>query len=107
VVGDSPDTTVYVYKRRGFTFALEQKITGKEATTGSEFGTAVAIADDVILVGAPGENPISDGNGVDSEGAVYAFRHEAGPDSRWVETQHFSPANPPALRYAYFGAPWP
>lgn len=103
VVGDSPDTTAYVYKRRGFTFALEQKITGKEATTDSEFGTAVAIAEDVILVGAPGENPISDGNGVDSEGAVYAFRHEAGPDSRWVETQHFSPANPPALRYAYFG----
>jgi FG-GAP repeat len=103
VVGDSPDTTAYVYKRRGFTFALEQKITGKEATTASEFGTAVAIADDVILVGAPGENPISDGNGVDSEGAVYAFRHEAGPDSRWVETQHFSPTNPPALRYAYFG----
>lgn len=100
VVGDAPDTTVYVYKRRGFTFVLDQKITGKEATPGTGFGTAVAIADNVILVGAPGENTTSDGNGVETEGAVYAFRHEAGPDSRWVETQHFSPASP---RYAYFG----
>ena len=100
VVGDPPDVSAYVYNRRGFTFRLDQKITGAEATTGSGFGTAVAISKDVILVGAPDEDLISDSFGAVSEGAVYAFRHKSGPGSPWVETQHI---NPGGSRYAYFG----
>jgi hypothetical protein len=103
VVGDPPDVTAYVYKRRGLTFTLDQKLTGAEATTGSEFGTAVAISKDVILIGAPGENAISNNFEVVSEGAVYAFRHKSGPESPWVETQHFNPAATGYSPYAYFG----
>jgi hypothetical protein len=103
VVGDPPTTTAYVYKRRGFKFELEQKITGAEATTNGEFGTAVAISKDVILVGAPQEDEVDDSFGVISEGGVYAFRHESGPNSPWVETQHFSPASLGITRYAWFG----
>jgi hypothetical protein len=101
VIGDPPDVSAYVYTRRGLTFKLDQKITGAEATTDSGFGTAVAISKDVILVGAPDENPVSDSFGVVTQGAVYAFRHESGPGSPWVETQHFSPLA--GDRYAYFG----
>ncbi|MDB6013915.1 MAG: hypothetical protein JWL65_6165 [Gammaproteobacteria bacterium] len=103
VVGDPPDTTAYVYRRRGFTFTLEQKLTGAEATTASEFGSAVAISKDVILIGAPGENAIYNNFEVVSEGAAYAFRHESGPDSPWVETQHFTPATLGYVSYASFG----
>jgi len=103
VVGDPPDVTAYIYKRRGVTFRLEQTITGAEATTDSAFGTTVAIAKGVILVGAPTEDAVFDSFGVYSQGAVYAFRHKSGPGSPWVETQHFSPAQVGASQYAYFG----
>ena len=101
VVGDPPDTTVYVYKRHGFTFKLDQKLTGTEATPNTGFGSAVAIAKDVILIGAGGEDlVINPGFGIASSGAVYAFRHTSGPHSPWVETQHFSPAT---TNYSDFG----
>ena len=103
VVGDPPDVTAYIYKRRGVTFRLEQTITGAEATTASRFGATVAIANDVILVGAPAEDTILDSFGVVSGGAVYSFRHQSGPDSTWIETQHFSPAILGVTGYAGFG----
>ncbi len=92
VVGDPPNTTAYLYKRHGFTFTLDQTLTATEATPSSAFGLAAAISKNVILIGAPQEDPILDWFGVASQGAVYAFRHESGPDSPWVETQHFSAA---------------
>jgi hypothetical protein len=100
IVGDPPDVSAYVYTRRGLTFKLDQTITGSEATTDSGFGTSLAISKDVILVGAPDENIITDSFGVVTQGAVYAFRHQSGPASPWVETQHFSPQGGD---YAYFG----
>ena len=103
VVGDPPDTTAYVYKRRGLTFALDQKLTGAEATASSRFGAAVALSKDVILVGAPDENTVLTNSVVTSGGAMYAFRHESGPESPWVETQHFNPATLGVSGYADFG----
>jgi len=103
VVGDPPDVTAYIYKRRGLTFRLEQTITGAGATSASGFGTTVAISKDVILVGAPSEDLIADSFGVDSEGAVYVFRRKAGPHSPWVQTQRLSPAESGINRYAAFG----
>jgi len=70
VVGDPPDTTAYVYKRRGITFTLDQKVTAAEATPGTGFGTAVAFSKDVLLVGAPGENLILNSTGAVSSGAM-------------------------------------
>lgn len=104
VVGDSPTPTVWVYKRHGFTFALEQTISGAQATPSSEFGSAVALSKEAILVGAPGEYPINGDFGSYTEGAVYAFRHSSGPDSPWIETQHFTPTDSgPQSAYAAFG----
>jgi FG-GAP repeat len=103
VVGDPPDTTAYVYKRRGITFTLDQKLTPAEATPSTGFGTAVALSKDVILVGAPGENAITTNSGVISAGGMYAFGHKAGPDSPWVETQHFTPATLGYTNYSAFG----
>jgi hypothetical protein len=104
VVGDPPDTTAYVYQRHGLTFTLEQKLTAAEATTSSQFGKSAAISKDVILIGAPGENAITNNFEVVSAGAIYAFRHKSGPDSPWVETQHFSPASLGVEQYSAFGA---
>jgi len=102
VVGDPPSTTAYLYKRHGVTFKLDQTLTGTEATTTGGFGTAVAISKDVILIGAPSEDPIIDSFGVASGGSVYAFRHESGPESPWIETQRFNAMN--GARHAAFGA---
>ena len=103
VVGDPPNTTAYLYKRHGLTFSLDQTLTAAEATPNSAFGLAAAISKDVILIGAPDEDPIFDWFGIASEGAVYAFRHESGPGSPWVETQHFNAAAMSGP-YAGFGA---
>jgi FG-GAP repeat len=103
VVGDPPDTTAYVYKRRGITFTLDQKLTPAEVTPSTGFGTAVALSKEVILIGAPGENTISSNTGVVSSGGMYAFGHKAGQDSPWVETQHFTPATLGYTSFAAFG----
>ena len=108
VVGDPPDTTAYVYKRHNykghkFTFPLDQKLTPAEATTSSNFGMSAAISKGVILIGAPAENTIFETFEIYSGGAMYAFRHKSGPDSPWLETQHFSPATLGYGHYASFG----
>ena len=87
-MGDPPTTTAYLYKRHGFRFILNQKLTGVEATPDTGFGSAVAISKDVILIGAPGENGMLINIDAFSSGAVYVFRLTADPESPWVETQH-------------------
>jgi hypothetical protein len=85
---DPLTTTAYLYKRHGFRFTLNQKLTGVAATPDTGFGSAVAISKDLILIGAPGENGMLINNDAFSSGAVYVFRHTSGPESPWVETQH-------------------
>jgi hypothetical protein len=96
VVGDPPTTTAYLYKRHGFRFTLNQKLTGTEATPDTGFGSAAAISKDVILIGAPGENTMLINNEDFVSGAVYVFRHTSGPESPWVETQHLDLGPDPA-----------
>ena len=65
----------YVYVREGGAWALEQKLFSPDAIGSSEFGTAVAIDGDRVLVGALGD----DSAGLTNAGSAFVFvRGEAG-----------------------------
>lgn len=89
------DGRVHVYRRSSTTepWALERTLRPEIATPDQDFGAAVAIDGELLIVGAPGNTA-----GVD--GAAYVFRFSAG---EWVEALRVSePANNPSG--GYFGA---
>ena len=56
---------VYLYERRGGSWAQSAKLTLPDGAAGDDFGHAVALKGDRLLVGAPGRDS--------ARGAVYAF----------------------------------
>jgi hypothetical protein len=60
----SKSGSVYIWRRSGETWSLEQKITASDAAAGDEFGNSVAISGDSLIAGASGEG---------SSGAAYVF----------------------------------
>ncbi|MDQ3335488.1 MAG: cadherin-like beta sandwich domain-containing protein [Myxococcota bacterium] len=71
---------VYVYLRTGTTWALQQTIYAPNQDAGDNFGAAVALEDDTLVVGAPLEDSNASGvggdgtnNGLDESGAAYVF----------------------------------
>ncbi len=60
--------TVYIFKRTGTTWTQIQKLLPPELAGDSEFGGAVDIEGDVLIVGAPDRN--------NDEGAVFSFKDE-------------------------------
>lgn len=86
VVGASGDSgkglfsgAAYVYRFDGSSWVEEQKLVASDAMELDSFGFPVAVEDDVILIGATGDDD-SGGN----SGSVYVFRHDG---SAWVEEQ--------------------
>lgn len=63
------DGAAYVYVFEGGSWQLEAELGASDGSSETNFGTAVAIFDDLLLVGAPAH----DGNGTGS-GLVYVFR---------------------------------
>jgi hypothetical protein len=68
--------------------AVETKLVAREGAEWDNFGTAVAIAGDVMVVAAPG----ADVGGVETSGAVYVFLRDP-TGGEWVEHQHLLPAS--------------
>ncbi len=66
----------YVYLFGGVTWTEDQKLTASDGVNGDRFGAAVAIASDLIVVGAPLHDVLIDG------GAAYVFHDIAGT---WTE----------------------
>ncbi|MFH1270291.1 MAG: FG-GAP repeat protein [Nanoarchaeota archaeon] len=65
-----PDTgAAYVYRFNGIDWTEEQKLASEDIYRFDEFGSAVAVCDDVIVVGAKGED-----SGSMTTGAAYIFR---------------------------------
>lgn len=61
------DGAVYVYRFSLTTgWSLEQKVTAPDPGTGDQFGAAVAIVGNALLIGAPGD---------DGKGSAYVFRY--------------------------------
>lgn len=77
--GGSGSAYVYRYDAGSETWTQEQKLTAADAEGGDNFGWAVAVDGDVVLVGAGFED--TNGSGA---GAAYIFRHQAGG---WVQEQ--------------------
>lgn len=75
----------YVYVRAGGVWSRQQKLAGNGIYGGSEFGGAVAIEGDTLLVGAPREPSLA---GVLTVGAVHVF---ARTGSVWSEVQRLEP----------------
>jgi hypothetical protein len=83
-VGDAEaitDDSAYVFERSGSTWTEVAHVFPSDTTEDREFGAAVAIAGDVLVVGAPG--PVVAGLG-GPLGAVYVYRRQGGS---WTETQ--------------------
>ena len=66
----------YVFRSEGTAWFEEQKLSASDADAFDAFGTSVAFADDVIVVGAPGN------------AAAYVFRFDG---NNWLEEQMLSP----------------
>jgi hypothetical protein len=67
---DRTPGSAYVFERAGNTWSERAKLTaGRDGATGDDFGTAVAVARDTVLVGA---------GGVGVGGAAYVFGREGG-----------------------------
>jgi len=86
VVGAAFDVTngviggaVYVYVRDGHTWSLQQKLFASDRANFDQFGIAVDIVGDTIVVGAHGDND----EGFQT-GAVYVFRRNG---TTWTEEQ--------------------
>lgn len=61
---------VYLYRRQGQTYLLEEKLVAPDATGGAEFGRAVAIRGNTVIVGAR----FAQVGDLATAGAVYVFR---------------------------------
>jgi hypothetical protein len=66
--------SVYVFRRTGTVWALEQKLTPDDPQPNDHFGSTVAIQGDTILVGAP----LKDISSNTDQGAAYAFKRANG-----------------------------
>jgi CxxC motif-containing protein (DUF1111 family)/subtilisin-like proprotein convertase family protein len=64
----------FVYRRTGSAWSLEQILTTPAPAPSQQFGTAVAIADGRIFVGAPGDSV----NGAINAGSIRVFERSAG-----------------------------
>ncbi len=73
--GPVPCGSAYVYRLNGNTWVEEQKLTASDEREGADFGGAVSVSGDTILVGARGAAPC---------GAAYVFRFNG---ISWIEEQ--------------------
>ncbi|HXT41840.1 MAG TPA: Ig-like domain-containing protein [Candidatus Angelobacter sp.] len=83
-----------VFIRSGSTWTQQAKLTAADASSGSEFGSAVAISGDTIVVGAP-----STVSGGVNAGAAYVFVRSG---STWTQQTKLAPTD--AIGNDQFGA---
>lgn len=69
-----------VYRQNGSTWVEEQKLTASDADSEAEFGYAVSISDDVVLIGAPSAHCTN----ASYCGAAYVYRFDG---LAWLEEQ--------------------
>ena len=76
--------SAYVYVRSGTTWTLQQKLTGSDSTADDEFGNAVAVAGDTVVVGAH----FADLPSNSAAGSAYRFQRSG---TVWTQTQKLIP----------------
>jgi len=85
---------VYVYRFDGAHWQFEAELHSADVAAGDQFGGAVAIQGNTLLVGADDD----DDNGTDS-GSAYVFRRENGV---WSERQKLHPSTPSSFEHFGF-----
>ncbi|HKU39908.1 MAG TPA: cadherin-like beta sandwich domain-containing protein [Polyangiales bacterium] len=88
--GATASGAVYVYTREGASWKFQQKLKASEPRTASQFGSALAISDQTLVVSAGEESRRA--------GAVYVFAREGG---QWKQRQRLT--SEPASDGAMFG----
>ncbi len=105
----SQSGSAYIFRRDGFGWVQEEKLTASDAAAGDVFGWNVSICGDLALVGAQWNT-----DGGTRPGASYLFRRAG---ATWTEEAKLAPtgAGPTALfgyagsvcdRHVLVGAPW-
>ena len=84
-IQDSGRGAVYVYVRNGAVWTQQQKLTDDDPTGGEQFGNALALEDDRLLVGCYSEN-----SNFSQGGSVTYFLRTSG---NWIRQQEFVPSN--------------
>jgi hypothetical protein len=92
-VPDTAGGAVYLYRHSGDSWTLEKMVFPRAGQEGERFASAVSLAGNVLVVGAPGYD-VRTGPPAADAGAVYVFQH--GP-AGWQEMARLLP---PSL-------PWP
>lgn len=83
---DCDSGAVYVYRYNGSNWNDETKLVAADDAPGDEFGTSVAIDEDVILVGSRFDDDVED-----RAGSVYVFRFDG---NDWMEETKLTPNDP-------------
>jgi FG-GAP repeat protein len=74
----------YVFRWNGFQWLQEMKLVPPDTTAAIQFGSAVALRGDVMVIGAPSDPSMGNGSG-----SAYVFRRVAGV---WIEEAKLLPA---------------
>src|SRR5262245_8555410 len=89
--------SVYVFARSGATWTLQQKLTANDGADGDQFGHAVALSGDTLVVGANGDDVGGNGN----QGSAYVFTRNG---VVWTQRQKLTAVGIDGLAGDNFGA---
>lgn len=93
----APSGAAYVFERRFGHWAQSAYLKASDSQPASSFGTALALSDNALVVGAPNHS-ISAAKAINASGAAYVF--ERGPGG-WFQSALLQAAHPD--NYDYFG----
>ena len=106
-IGDDQDGlqnsgSAYVFKRgTNGQYSEISKLLPEESQAGASFGQTVAVADQIIAVGAPNQKIMVNGNNVDGVGSVFLFKEDGAGNVSF--TQEVQPLNPSNSSWIQFG----
>ncbi len=70
--------SAYVFRKDGDDWLEEQKLTAPDGFDFDYFGSAVGVSGDVVVVAARGDDQVTGGSWLGTDGAVYVFRDQGG-----------------------------
>ena len=97
----SDSGAAYVFTRSGATWSQQAYLKASNAGAGDQFGSAVAVSGETVVVGAPKEDSSATGvagnqssNSVFNAGATYVFARSG---ATWSQQAYLKSINPPAF----------
>lgn len=91
VGANTNEGSVFVFRRNGSTWSQFAELTGSNATSNDNFGYSVSIDNEIIAIGAPGDDINIGGNNIIDQGSVYVFEFTG---TNWVQRAKLYDADP-------------